>query len=796
MPMAIWAACGSGDSGSPGGADRGSAAEVEVDAVLARVAARLVLVAVVHHELQAIRAPADHLSRGDEGVDVPAHLGAVALVAQGRIGHGIALAEIPVVLGRIGIWRDCDRRRRPGLVDGPDGSLPRAEDCVGREGGAPGLPVPGLAGRVRGDVGDEERGEHRPIAQVRVSGARGRVGAGLVAVEGGRADLGIRDAATGGGGAAQRREWVVRDRGAGLRLHRHPPYAERERVLVVVPELDRQPRRRRDGARRAEGAEHLALVEDHAGARVAARERIHDRARGDGGGTAPGAGAAAAGVGGAGVAIVAGCRVVDVDAAGRGVAGVVGAEVAVVAVGRGRAHAPAAAAGGVGGAGVDVAAGRGVVGMHAARRLVAAVIRAGIPVVAARGGAPDAVPAAAGVVGGARVAVIAGRRVVGVDAAGGEVAAVVGAAVAVVAVRGRPAYAAAAAAGVVRGARVPVVAGGHGVGVPAAGGRAAVVVGADVAVVPAGRRSAHAVPAAAGVVGGAGVAVAAGQGVVGVHAAGRRVAAVVGADVAVVAVGGRAADAPAGAAGVVQRARVPVAAGRLVVGVGAARRRAAGVVGAVVAVVAAGGEPADALPAAAGVVGGAGVAVVAGHVVGGVDAAARRVAAVVGAGIAVVARDRGVDAARDRVAGVGRARVEVVAGVERAQRVVEQRRGEALRRAGVEEDPVEALEMDGRAGHVEAALEELRGVEHVVAVLVLGRPGRRHGVGVDRRAHGVADRGRFAVGPGDDWRRVELAVRAALPLEDVNRAHRPAVGERGDHQQVAVEVVAGGVRGA
>src|SRR5207244_12939223 len=68
-------------------ADRGSAAEVEVDAVLARVAARLVLVAVVHHELQAIRAPADHLSRGDEGVDVPAHLGAVALVAQGRIGR-------------------------------------------------------------------------------------------------------------------------------------------------------------------------------------------------------------------------------------------------------------------------------------------------------------------------------------------------------------------------------------------------------------------------------------------------------------------------------------------------------------------------------------------------------------------------------------------------------------------------------------------------------------------------------------------------------------------------------------
>src|SRR5207244_1962773 len=358
-------------------ADRGSAAEVEVDAVLARVAARLVLVAVVHHELQAIRAPADHLSRGDEGVDVPAHLGAVGLVAQGRVGHGIAPAEIPVVLGRIGIWRDCDRRRRVGLVDGPDGSLPRAEDCVGREGGAPGLPVPGLAGRVRGDVGDEERGEHRPIAQVRVSGARARVGAGLVAVEGGRADLGIRDAAAGGGGAAQRRELVVRDRGAGRRLHRHPPHAERERVLVVVPELDRQPRRRRDGAGRAEGAQHLALVEDHARARVAACERVRDRTGGDGGRAAPGAGAAAASVvGGAGVAVVAGCRVVGVDAAGGGVAAVVGAAVAVVAV-RGRpAYAAAAAAGVVGGTGIAVVARCGVVGVRAAGGRAAGVVGA------------------------------------------------------------------------------------------------------------------------------------------------------------------------------------------------------------------------------------------------------------------------------------------------------------------------------------------------------------------------------------------------------------------------------------
>src|SRR5207302_1375159 len=119
----------------------------------------------------------------------------------------------------------------------------------------------------------------------------------------------------------------------------------------------------------------------------------------------------------------------------------------------------------------------------------------------------------------------------------------------------------AAAAGVARGAGVPVVAGVGVVGVRAAGGGIAAVAGADVAVVAVGGRAADAGAAAAGVARGAGVAVVAGVGVVGVRAAGGGIAAVGGADVAVVAVVGRAADAGAAAAGVVRRAGVAVVAG-------------------------------------------------------------------------------------------------------------------------------------------------------------------------------------------------------------------------------------------
>src|SRR5438477_523240 len=72
----------------------------DADAVLARVSAGLVLIAVVHHELEAIGVPHDHPARGDEVVHVPAHLGAVALALQAR-GGGVPGTEVPAVLRRV-----------------------------------------------------------------------------------------------------------------------------------------------------------------------------------------------------------------------------------------------------------------------------------------------------------------------------------------------------------------------------------------------------------------------------------------------------------------------------------------------------------------------------------------------------------------------------------------------------------------------------------------------------------------------------------------------------------------------
>ena len=123
---------------------------------------------------------------------------------------------------------------------------------------------------------------------------------------------------------------------------------------------------------------------------------------------------------------------------------------------------------------------------------VARVVRADVAVVAVRRRAADAKAAGARVRRRARVAVVAGRRVVRVDAAGRRTARVVGADVAVVAVRRRAADAEAAGAGVGRRAGVPVVARGRVVRVDAARRRVARVVRADVAVVAVQRRAADA----------------------------------------------------------------------------------------------------------------------------------------------------------------------------------------------------------------------------------------------------------------------------------------------------------------
>jgi len=414
-------------------------------------------------------------------------------------------------------------------------------------------------------------------------------------------------------------------------------------------------------------------------------------------------------VGGAGVAVIARRRVVGVYAAAGGVAAVVGADVVVVAVRRRAAHTCSAAAGVLGGAGVVVAAGGRIVGVHAARGGVAAIVRAHVAIVAAawladtcvvrravfvyralirvgtvrigvaaardarvlaaagriasvgrarvtivavRRRATHTRPAAAGVVGGAGVAVIARGRVVGAYAAAGGVAAVVGADVAVVAVRGRAAHACPAAARVAGGAGVVVVARSIVVGVHAAGGGVAAVVGAEVAIVAVGRRAAHARPTAARVAGRTGVAVITRGGVVGVHAAGGGVAAVVGTDIAIVAVRRRAAHARPAAARVVSGTGVAVIARGRIVRVHAAGGGVAAVVGTDVAIVAGRRRAAHARPAAASVVGGAGITVVARDVVVDVHATSLRIANVVGTDIAVVTVGRRAPDTRPIGAGV------------------------------------------------------------------------------------------------------------------------------------------------
>src|SRR5205809_406132 len=96
--------------------------------------------------------------------------------------------------------------------------------------------------------------------------------------------------------------------------------------------------------------------------------------------------------------------------------------------------------------------------MEAARRRVAGVVGTDVAVIAAQRRSADAAPVAAGIGSGAGVPVVAGRRVGRVDAAGARVASIVRADVAVVAVAREAADAHSAAAPIIEGAGIPVVA--------------------------------------------------------------------------------------------------------------------------------------------------------------------------------------------------------------------------------------------------------------------------------------------------------------------------------------------------
>jgi len=145
--------------------------------------------------------------------------------------------------------------------------------------------------------------------------------------------------------------------------------------------------------------------------------------------------------GGAGIIVITGGAVVGMDAAGSGVAAVVSAEIAVITVWRRTADTNTAGAGVGSSAGIAVIAGSGIVGMDAAGRGVAAVGGADVSVIAIEGGAADTDSAGAGVGSGTGIAVIAGGGVVGMETAGSGVAAVSGAEIAVITVyRGSDTY--------------------------------------------------------------------------------------------------------------------------------------------------------------------------------------------------------------------------------------------------------------------------------------------------------------------------------------------------------------------
>jgi len=262
------------------------------------------------------------------------------------------------------------------------------------------------------------------------------------------------------------------------------------------------------------------------------------------------------------------------------------------------------------GAGVTVVAWVGVVGVLAARGGVARVIRAHVAVVAVqRCTAAD--PTRAGVVGGTHVPVVTRRRVVGVEAAAHRTTEIVRAAVPVIAIRRGAAYAHATRAEVGCGACVAIVARVAVVYVVTALDGVTGIVGTDVAVVAVGWRTAHARAEYAGIIRSTGVIVAALSDVVRILATLRRVAGIVGAYVSVVAVRRRSSQAGSARTCVARGARIPIVALVGVVGVRAAVGRIAPVTGADVAVVAIDRSSTAANAAQAYVAGGACVPIVA-----------------------------------------------------------------------------------------------------------------------------------------------------------------------------------------
>ncbi len=255
------------------------------------------------------------------------------------------------------------------------------------------------------------------------------------------------------------------------------------------------------------------------------------------------------------------------EATSHRIAGVRGADVPVAAVHRRPRSADAGITSIAVGAGVPVIAGIFIGGEQATRRTLAGIVRAGVGVVT-EDERSTTQAADAGVSISTRVTIVTGRCVGQIHTANGRITGVVGADVGVVASHCDAAQTRAACAGLALGAGVAVVADGCIGREDATAKRLAGVVGADLSVVAGQATPAQADAALTGVTHGADVAVFAGKGVGRVATADPRLARVVGARVAVIAVRVQAGFAGPRCAGVRYGARVPVVAGKPIVGRG------------------------------------------------------------------------------------------------------------------------------------------------------------------------------------------------------------------------------------
>jgi hypothetical protein len=122
-------------------------------------------------------------------------------------------------------------------------------------------------------------------------------------------------------------------------------------------------------------------------------------------------------------------------ASGGRVAGIGGTGIAVIAIGRCSADTNSSGTGVICGTGVAVVTGVGVVLMRTAGRGVAGIVSADISIIAIGRHSADTGSSRTGIIRGAGVAVVTGIRVVVMRTAGGRIAGIVGAGVAVIALK-------------------------------------------------------------------------------------------------------------------------------------------------------------------------------------------------------------------------------------------------------------------------------------------------------------------------------------------------------------------------